>query len=154
MHQVSRMPRLQSPPYDSGILHNVAPLPSGARTSAGQILDGSNARRMTPLLPPDTIRSIPEALTFWANQTPDAVALLAPCREPATYRDLHEAVDSLANELRARGLYRQDGIALLLPEGPELCVLLLATIAAGIVVPLAWPNPATAYASILANPRD
>ena len=70
----------------------------------------------------------PEALAFWAAQTPDAVALLAPGREPATYQELHEAVNRLAEELGALGLRRHDGIALLLPEGPELCVLLLATI--------------------------
>ena len=101
----------------------------------------------------ETGQSVPEALAFWAAQTPDAIALLAPGREPATYQELHEAVDRLAEELGALGLRRHDGIALLLPEGPELCVLLLATIAVGIAVPLAWPHPEAAHARILSNPR-
>jgi acyl-CoA synthetase (AMP-forming)/AMP-acid ligase II len=107
----------------------------------------------TNLVTPGSIQSVPEALAFWAAQTPDAIALLSPGRESATYRELHAAASRLASELRARGLTRQEAIALLLPEGPELCVLLLATIAAGIAVPLAWPNPEAAYAGILANPR-
>ena len=89
------------------------------------------------LLPPETVQSVPEALAFWAAQTPDAIALLAPGREPISYRQLHETVSRLAGELRAFGLGGQDGIALLRHEGPELCVLLLATITAGIAVPLA-----------------
>jgi acyl-CoA synthetase (AMP-forming)/AMP-acid ligase II len=105
------------------------------------------------ILPPETVQSIPEALAFWAVQTPDAVAVLSPGREPTTYRELHEAMRRLAEDLQAFGLRRQDGIALLLPDGPELCVLLLATIAAGIAVPLVWPNPEAALAGILANPR-
>ena len=105
------------------------------------------------LLPPDTVQSVPEALTFWATQTPEAIALLAPGREPVTYREFDAAVSHLARELRARGLTREEAIALLLPEGPELCILMLATIAVGIAVPLAWPNPEAAHAQILANRR-
>jgi acyl-CoA synthetase (AMP-forming)/AMP-acid ligase II len=101
----------------------------------------------------DTAQSVPEALDFWAERTPAATALLAPGREPATYRDLYEEVDRIAGELRALGLGRHDGIALLLPEGPDLCVALLASIAVGIAVPLLWPSPVAEHARILANPR-
>ena len=107
---------------------------------------------VTPILP-DTLVSVPEALAFWARETPDAVALLAPGRSPTTYHELQEAVARLAGELRGLGLGRQDGIALLFPEGPDLCLAILAAISAGIAVPLAWPAPAAEYSRILANRR-
>jgi acyl-CoA synthetase (AMP-forming)/AMP-acid ligase II len=64
------------------------------------------------------IRTIPEALGYWAERTPAAIALLSPGQEPVTYRDLHHAVERFAAELRAFGLGRQDAVALWLPEGP------------------------------------
>ena len=106
-----------------------------------------------PFRPPETVHSVLDALAFWSARTPDEVALLAPGREPATYRGLHEAVRRLAGELRVRGFTRQEGITLLLPDGPDLCVMLLATIASGIAVPVALPTPEAAHTSILANPR-
>ena len=97
--------------------------------------------------------TIPQALAFWAARTPHAVALLAPGREAVTYRDLFQAVERLAGQLRARGLGRQDGIALLIPDGLDLCVGVLAAIAAGIAVPLAAPGPVSEHLQILTNPR-
>ena len=88
---------------------------------------------------PETIRSIPEALSHWAERTPDAVAMLAPGREPATYRELHDAVTQLATELRARGFGQNDGIALLFPGGADFCLALLAAMSVGVAIPLAWP---------------
>ena len=102
---------------------------------------------------PDTLQSVPEAIAFWATAAPDSVAFLAPGRAPTTYRELQEAVDRLARELRALGLGRQDGIALLFPDGPDFCLALLAAIAAGIAVPLVWPAPDAEYRRILANRR-
>ncbi|MGH2616815.1 MAG: AMP-binding protein [Thermomicrobiales bacterium] len=103
--------------------------------------------------PAGPAQSVSEALSFWAASTPDAPALLAPEREPATYRDLGDAVARLASELRALGVGREDGVALLFPDGPDLCLALLATIAVGIAVPLAWPNPPAAYRRVLASRR-
>jgi non-ribosomal peptide synthetase component E (peptide arylation enzyme) len=58
-----------------------------------------------PLLP-ETLATVPEALAFWAETTPDAIALLSPGHEPARYHDLHDAVDHLAAKLRTCGLGR------------------------------------------------
>ena len=127
----------------------------GAWTFVGQTFHGSTAPPMrTTLQPRETVPSVSEALAFWAAETPEAIALLAPGREPCRpYRELHAAVERLAGALRAYGVSRQDGLALLLPEGPELCLLLLASSTAGIAVPLAWPHPEVAHARILAHPR-
>ena len=87
------------------------------------------------------METIPQALAYWAAVTPDAVALLTPGQERVTYQELHAAVERLTAGLRALGLGRQDGIVLLFPEGLELCLALLAAMAAGIAIPLAWPGP-------------
>jgi non-ribosomal peptide synthetase component E (peptide arylation enzyme) len=63
----------------------------------------------TTLLPPEAVPSVPEALAFWATQTPEAIALVTPGREPAAYRELHAAVSRLAGELREHGLTRHEG---------------------------------------------
>jgi acyl-CoA synthetase (AMP-forming)/AMP-acid ligase II len=99
---------------------------------------------------PDEVQTVTEALGYWAAVTPKAIALLAPGRQPVTYRALHAAVARLATELRALGLGRDDGIALLFPEGPELCLALLAAMSVGIAIPLAWPRPDAEYEHILA----
>jgi acyl-CoA synthetase (AMP-forming)/AMP-acid ligase II len=104
-------------------------------------------------VPAGQIQTIPDALAAWAAATPEAVALLAPDRAPVTYHELQEAVERLACALRSRGVGRQDGIALLFPEGPELGLALLAAIATGIAVPLAWPNPGAEYQPVLAHRR-
>jgi acyl-CoA synthetase (AMP-forming)/AMP-acid ligase II len=101
----------------------------------------------------DAIHTIPDAIAFHAERTPDAAALLAPGWEPATYRELAQTVNDLADELRARGLGRDDGIALIFPDGPELCAALLAAITVGIAVPFVWPSPPGEFAAVLANPR-
>ena len=104
-------------------------------------------------MPADRFRTVPEALSYWARVTPDAVTLLAPDREPVTYRELQDAVDLLAGELSRLGIGRQDGVALVFPEGRELCLALLATISAGIAAPLAWPNPEAEYRRVWSTPR-
>src|SRR5215216_149255 len=114
----------------------------GAARRAGPALE-RDTRVIEESTPPEAIRAIPQALAHWAERTPDAIAVLAPGREPATYRELHDAVTHLAAELRSRGLGRGDGIALLFPEGADFCLALLAAISAGIGIPLAWPAPET-----------
>jgi acyl-CoA synthetase (AMP-forming)/AMP-acid ligase II len=125
------------------------------RTATGKVQRGVLADRFlhgTSRLP-ETLHTVLGALDFWAEITPAAVALLSPGQEPATYRELAEAVGRLAGELRARGLGRQDGIALLLPAGPQFCLALLATISVGIAVPFGWPSSEAMCRRILANPR-
>ena len=97
--------------------------------------------------------TVPRALASWAEVTPGAVALLSPGRDALTYRELARRVDRRAAELRARGLGRGDAIALLIPEGPELCLTLLAAMAAGIAAPLVWPSPAAEHQEVLSHPR-
>ncbi|MGH3991689.1 MAG: AMP-binding protein, partial [Pseudonocardiaceae bacterium] len=85
---------------------------------------------------PDSIRTIPEALAFWAEQTPDAPALIVAGGATVTYDALWRDARRLAESLAQCGVVRHDRLALLVPEGPALALALLGTMAAAIAVPL------------------
>lgn len=102
---------------------------------------------------PDTIQTLPEALAYWAERTPDAIALLSPGRAPIAYHELYDETARVAAALGALGLGSQDAIALIVPEGPALCMVLLAAMSIGIAVPLVWPGPEPEYRRALANRR-
>jgi oxalate---CoA ligase len=94
---------------------------------------------MDPKLPA-SIQSVPEALAFWAEQAPEYTALLSPGRAPVTYRELHDRAARIAGTLRRLGLGRRHAIAVVFPDGLELCVALLAAMTVGGATPLAWPG--------------
>jgi acyl-CoA synthetase (AMP-forming)/AMP-acid ligase II len=85
---------------------------------------------------PDTIQSIPDALRFWAERTPEAPAFISPGRPTTTYGALWAAANDLANRLDRLDIRRGDRVALLLPEGVDLAVALLGTTSAAIALPL------------------
>ncbi len=60
-----------------------------------------------------------------AQETPHAVALVAPGREPLTFSDLRSRIVSLARALRAAGIASGDIVAVAMPEGPDLLAVLL-----------------------------
>ena len=66
-------------------------------------------------------------------------ALLAPERPVMTYEALRQHVDDVAHQLNGLGVGRGDGVAIVLPNGPELAASLLAVTAAATAAPL---NPA------------
>jgi oxalate---CoA ligase len=68
-----------------------------------------------------------------ASETPDAIALLAPGRDPLTYRRLWNHVQSLQHTL---GVSPGEVTALVLPGGPELITAFLAVAATGACAPL------------------
>ncbi len=55
------------------------------------------------------------SIEYWAEQTPDAKALIA-CNETLTYRQFNEKANVLANALIKRGVMPGDRICLLLPR--------------------------------------
>jgi len=73
------------------------------------------------------------------SRAPNAKALYAPGRSSTTYSALHAHVVRTANGLRQRGLRRDDIIAIVLPNGPEMASAFLSASAAAICAPL---NPA------------
>jgi acyl-CoA synthetase (AMP-forming)/AMP-acid ligase II/thioesterase domain-containing protein len=78
-------------------------------------------------------------LAHWADRTPRASAVLAPGRRPLDYAGLQAQVDAVRAHLLARGIGRNDRVALVLPQGPEAGVGFLAIAASATCAPL---NPA------------
>jgi acyl-CoA synthetase (AMP-forming)/AMP-acid ligase II len=82
---------------------------------------------------------LPHLLQGQAAHTPNALAILAPGRAPLTYGRLHRHMHDVVRVLRALGLGRNDRIALVLPNGPEMAVAFLSVAAGATCAPL---NPA------------
>jgi acyl-CoA synthetase (AMP-forming)/AMP-acid ligase II len=84
---------------------------------------------------PAHIETIPDALAFWAEQTPDAPALRATDGCKLSYRELQEAIDRISHRLVALGIAREGRVAVVLPVGLDMCVTLLGIIASAVAVP-------------------
>lgn len=83
--------------------------------------------------------SIAGLLRNHAHETPDAVAIAAPDREPLAYGDLAGQVVRTVAALNAMGIGRNDRVAAVLANGPELAVAFLGVAAGATFAPL---NPA------------
>jgi len=66
----------------------------------------------------------------------DSPAILAPAREPLSYGRLASVIGENLEKLRDAGLGANDRIAIVLPNGPEMAVALLAAMTAGAAAPL------------------
>jgi len=84
---------------------------------------------------------LPLLLEHQAKRIPDAPAILAPGREPLTYSVLGRHLHETEQALRAMGIGRHDRVAVVLPNGPELAVAILAVAATASCAPV---NPAYA----------
>jgi acyl-CoA synthetase (AMP-forming)/AMP-acid ligase II/acyl carrier protein len=84
---------------------------------------------------------LPHLLEHQAKRIPDAPAILAPGREPLTYGALHRHLHETEQALRSMGVGRHDRVAVVLPNGPELAVTILAVAATATCAPA---NPAYA----------
>ena len=67
----------------------------------------------------------------WARRTPEAVAVMSSGRAPLTYARLHAHIESVAAQLYAHGIRRNDRVALLLSNGPEAASAFLGVVAGG-----------------------
>lgn len=78
-------------------------------------------------------------LEHQAKRIPDAPAILAPGRAQLTYGRLYQHFDRMGCALRAMGIGHRDRVAVVLPNGPEMAVAVLAVAGIGACAPL---NPA------------
>src|SRR5262249_17214064 len=85
------------------------------------------------------VSCFPHLLEYQAKRLPDAPAILAPGRAPLSYGRLYQHVEQVARTLRAMGIGRHDRVAVLLPNGPEMAVAILAVAATASCAPM---NPA------------
>lgn len=74
-----------------------------------------------------------------AAAQPDAPALLAPGRQPLSYRALLDQIEHGLTALNCLGIGRGDRVALVLPNGPEMAAAFLGVAAGATSAPL---NPA------------
>jgi acyl-CoA synthetase (AMP-forming)/AMP-acid ligase II len=68
---------------------------------------------------------LPELLEDHAKRSPDAAAILAPDRAPLSYGRLYQHIGAVGRALRAMGIGREDRLAVILPNGPDLAVAIL-----------------------------
>jgi acyl-CoA synthetase (AMP-forming)/AMP-acid ligase II len=78
-------------------------------------------------------------LEHQARRIPDAPAIFAPWRAPLTYGRLYQHIDKTRRALRATGIGHRDRVAVMLPNGPEMAVTILAVAASAACAPM---NPA------------
>ncbi len=77
-----------------------------------------------------------ELLKTRAERNPEAVAFTAPGRSPLSSGHLLRQVERTIDVLRAFGLTRNDRVAVVLPNGPEMAVAFLAVAAGATCAPL------------------
>lgn len=82
-------------------------------------------------------------LKYQASQCPDHLAILSPDRPPLTYLKLYQQVLNIAQVLHQAGLGRFDRIAIVLPNGADMAVAVLAVSSCAICAPL---NPGYQHA--------
>jgi acyl-CoA synthetase (AMP-forming)/AMP-acid ligase II len=82
------------------------------------------------------VGTIPEAIAWWAEATPEAPALLSVEGEALTYGEAWRRIDRVARTLAALGVERTDRVALALPDGTAAAIAGLATMRAAIGVPV------------------
>src|SRR5688500_3075326 len=95
---------------------------------------GSEMRETLTL--PEMIQTIPEALTFWAERTPDAPALRAIDGRAWSHRELLQAVGGVATRLAALGIEEGSRVVLVRTPGVEASIALLGVRVAAVAAPL------------------
>jgi acyl-CoA synthetase (AMP-forming)/AMP-acid ligase II len=80
--------------------------------------------------------TIHELIKKWTYQTPSPTAIEAVDRLPLTYKKLHEHLIRIKNYLNKHGIGRNDRIAVMIPNGPEMAVAFLSVASVATCVPL------------------
>ena len=77
-----------------------------------------------------------DLLRHYGREAAGRNAILAPGCPPLTYDALWARTNEIVHELRSRGIGRSDRVALVLPNGPDTAVAILAVAVAAVCVPL------------------
>ena len=70
--------------------------------------------------------TLAELLLKQSQQSPEALAFLSPGRPPLNYLGLFEQVQICLGQLNSAGIGRNDTVAVVLPNGPEMAAAFLA----------------------------
>jgi acyl-CoA synthetase (AMP-forming)/AMP-acid ligase II/acyl carrier protein len=103
-------------------LSNIA---SGLRPGAAAKRAGSSA-----------FLSLHDLLVYYAKTAPSRKAILTPQQKPITFGELLVRVNNAVRELRCLGIGKSDRVAVVLPNGPEAAVAMIAVAAGAVCVPL------------------
>ncbi len=82
------------------------------------------------------MKTVIEILRKQSEHNPEAVAIMAPGRAPLSYRALCLQVVETVKSLHALGIGRNDRVALVLPNGPEMATAFLGVASAATCAPL------------------
>ena len=77
-----------------------------------------------------------DLLAYYGRMAPGRNAILAPGRAPVTYGALWVLVNEAVRELRSLGVGPSDRVAVVLPNGAETAVAIVAVATAAVCVPL------------------
>jgi acyl-CoA synthetase (AMP-forming)/AMP-acid ligase II/acetyltransferase-like isoleucine patch superfamily enzyme/acyl carrier protein len=83
--------------------------------------------------------TVHQLLELRSRVTPEALALMAPGRQPLTYASLYRHLILTAGRLGAAGIARGDRVAVVVPNGPEMAAAFVSVAAVATCAPL---NPA------------
>ena len=106
-----------------------------------------NEYRVKPKVPVPFLR-LNDLLKYHAQRRPDAAAILAPDRARLSYSRLYQHIGEVGRALRAMGIGREDRLAVMLPNGPEMAVAVLcvaSNAACAVVNPAYAPDELERY---------
>ena len=95
---------------------------------------------ISPRLVEQNRRSIQALISSVAEKAPDAIAIAGVHQPPLTYAGLENHLVKLAMALNALGVRRNDRVAIVLPNGPEMATAFLGVAACATSAPI---NPAS-----------
>jgi oxalate---CoA ligase len=81
-------------------------------------------------------KGIYHVLKEQAEQNPRAAAILAPNRPPLSYFGLLHHIENTVNQLKMKGVSRNDRVAIVLPNGPEMATSFLSVASVAVSAPL------------------
>ena len=82
------------------------------------------------------VHTVRDLVRHWADQTPNAPAIVSLEGDVLTYIELASRIDASATAIRRRGVAAHDRVAIVLPNGPLMAAAFLATTAAAAAAPL------------------
>ena len=100
-----------------------------------------------PGIPP--VHTVPEAIAWWADATPDAPALLDLHGGVISYGQLQATSEAFARQVRALGIVAGDRIVLALPSDMRSAVAALAAIRVAVAAPVNPAQPVAEAETIL-----
>lgn len=83
-----------------------------------------------------SVRCLRDLITLQAERLPEAVAIAAPGRTLLTYAGLRRHVEDTVHRLNDLGVGRNDRVAIVLPNGPEMASAFLGVAAGATAAPL------------------